>query len=278
MVKLEAVFAVDSAGCFVGNKDLITRNNTALKHLRDRIGGIVVMDMDMNEELPVVDSVWIQPIDEAYEEAYYYHGLEYKVNIVITDIEVEGYAGRNTHILFMDEDEFKEERLYDRQVEGTFYVIGNSSLIEYFATQYNKVTVFRFKKHFSLDETIDLDRVLEGMKLIETIDYLEFQIETYEPVSKDTTNDKIDCNKRLEDAVTILDNDMVNSPSHYQLEDGSEVYDHIYSILGRERTIGYCQGNALKYIARAGKKDDEIQDINKAITYLGFWKKVLEDD
>lgn len=32
--------------------------------------------------------------------------------------------------------------------------------------------------------------------------------------------------------------------------------------------LGFCLGNALKYILRAGKKDDRDEDIRKAIWYL----------
>lgn len=56
----------------------------------------------------------------------------------------------------------------------------------------------------------------------------------------------------------------VNSPSHYT--DGEiEVIDYI-----EDKGLGFCLGNAVKYISRAGKKDQskEVEDLQKAIWYI----------
>ena len=56
--------------------------------------------------------------------------------------------------------------------------------------------------------------------------------------------------------------DAVNSPSHYTTHPSGieciEVCEH----------LGFCRGNAIKYIWRAGSKGDEIEDLRKAIWYL----------
>lgn len=59
--------------------------------------------------------------------------------------------------------------------------------------------------------------------------------------------------------------DPVNRPSHYT--DGKiEVIDFI-----EDKKLNFHRGNAVKYIARAGKKDPakEIQDLEKARWYIG---------
>ncbi len=58
--------------------------------------------------------------------------------------------------------------------------------------------------------------------------------------------------------------DPVNHPSHYT----SGKYEVIDVIL--DWALNFCKGNALKYIARAGKKDKtkEIEDLKKAIWFL----------
>lgn len=63
--------------------------------------------------------------------------------------------------------------------------------------------------------------------------------------------------------------DAVNHPSHY-CDGGIETIDYIRAKMSREEFIGYCKGNALKYISRAGKKAENSlkQDLSKAITYL----------
>ena len=59
-------------------------------------------------------------------------------------------------------------------------------------------------------------------------------------------------------------NDPVNRPAHYT--DGKiEVIDFI-----EDKKLGFCLGNAVKYISRAGKKDPEkeVEDLQKAVWYI----------
>lgn len=64
-------------------------------------------------------------------------------------------------------------------------------------------------------------------------------------------------------------NDNVKHPAHY-CDGGIETIDYIRAKLTPEEFIGYCKGNALKYISRAGKKDDASEDLAKAAVYLGW--------
>ncbi len=62
----------------------------------------------------------------------------------------------------------------------------------------------------------------------------------------------------------IKTSDPVNSPSHYS--DGKiEPIEFI-----EDKNLGFCLGNAVKYIARAGKKDPtkEVEDLKKARWYI----------
>lgn len=66
--------------------------------------------------------------------------------------------------------------------------------------------------------------------------------------------------------------DPVNHPSHYT--DGKiEVIDFI-----EDKGLNFHRGNAVKYIARAGKKDKnkEIEDLKKAAWYIDREIKRLE--
>lgn len=59
-------------------------------------------------------------------------------------------------------------------------------------------------------------------------------------------------------------NDIINHPSHYT--DGKiEVIDFI-----EDKQLNFHRGNAIKYIARAGKKnkETEIEDLEKAAWYI----------
>ena len=67
--------------------------------------------------------------------------------------------------------------------------------------------------------------------------------------------------------------DAVN-PDHYKVG-GIETIDYLQAKLLPEEFAGYCRGNALKYISRAGHKDATAQEINKAIWYLLRWRDSL---
>ena len=72
--------------------------------------------------------------------------------------------------------------------------------------------------------------------------------------------------------------DDVKSPKHYKLE-GLELEgkDIIKSVLGKEGYKSWCHGTALKYLFRAGKKEDELKDFKKARVYLDWIIEEMEE-
>lgn len=81
--------------------------------------------------------------------------------------------------------------------------------------------------------------------------------------------DLIDGKRILVDENGEVVNDDVKHPSHYT--DGNiECIDYIQDKLSPQEFQGFCKGNALKYISRAGKKnpDKYNEDLKKAIWYL----------
>ena len=63
--------------------------------------------------------------------------------------------------------------------------------------------------------------------------------------------------------------DPVNSPPHY-MDGRIETIDYIRAKLSEEEFVGYCRGNALKYLSRAGKKGGALEDHRKAVWYLSY--------
>jgi len=61
--------------------------------------------------------------------------------------------------------------------------------------------------------------------------------------------------------------DEVNHPAHY-IGGGIETIDFIKAKLTPEEFRGYCLGNTLKYLSRAGKKGGAETDLKKAQWYL----------
>lgn len=70
-----------------------------------------------------------------------------------------------------------------------------------------------------------------------------------------------------------LKKELVNHPKHYGGKDNP--YEAIKVIEAWD--LGFCLGNTVKYISRAGKKDDTIQELEKALWYLKREIKNLKD-
>lgn len=64
---------------------------------------------------------------------------------------------------------------------------------------------------------------------------------------------------------TDVEAEAVDHPTHYHSESGIEVIDAIEAW-----GLGFSLGNAIKYIARSGRKDPDkaVQDLQKAIWYI----------
>jgi hypothetical protein len=62
----------------------------------------------------------------------------------------------------------------------------------------------------------------------------------------------------------VTDDPRVDHPAHYGGADYR--YEAIKVIEAWE--LGFCLGNTVKYISRAGKKDDALTDLKKARWYL----------
>lgn len=67
--------------------------------------------------------------------------------------------------------------------------------------------------------------------------------------------------------------DMVNQPPHYQTETGLEAIEVIDAFFAND----YHLGTVFKYLARAGKKDNKVQDLSKAAWYLQRAIDLAED-
>lgn len=63
----------------------------------------------------------------------------------------------------------------------------------------------------------------------------------------------------------------VDHPAHYG---GDTTYEAIKVI--EAWGLGFCLGNTVKYISRAGKKGDKLEDLKKAAWYLAREISALE--
>ena len=68
-----------------------------------------------------------------------------------------------------------------------------------------------------------------------------------------------------------------HDPAHYKVG-GIESIDVIRAKLSPEAYRGFCLGNAMKYVHRAGHKDAAVDDAKKAIVYLEWFAESLDAD
>ena len=73
-------------------------------------------------------------------------------------------------------------------------------------------------------------------------------------------------------------NDVISNPNHYKLDGlDIEVRDVIKGVLGTVGFLGFYQGNIIKYILRANKKNG-LEDYKKARQYLDWLIEELDED
>lgn len=60
-------------------------------------------------------------------------------------------------------------------------------------------------------------------------------------------------------------NDPINNPSHYTEGRSHQPIDVI-----NDWNLGFNLGNVVKYISRAGRKGDALEDLEKAAFYLNY--------
>lgn len=68
--------------------------------------------------------------------------------------------------------------------------------------------------------------------------------------------------------------DNVHHPKHYEIVPGVEAIDVIRAVTG-DSFVGYCRGNALKYLIRADHKGG-VEDLKKAMVYIDWEIKERE--
>ena len=72
-----------------------------------------------------------------------------------------------------------------------------------------------------------------------------------------------------------MSNDAVNHPTHYT-RGGIECIDVLQAKFSEEAFKGFCVGNAIKYLMRAGHKNNECEDYRKAVWYLNRQISTME--
>ena len=96
-------------------------------------------------------------------------------------------------------------------------------------------------------------------------------IEFFNVKYKENHNNKLEINKEEDKKVT-------NHPLRYG---GDTVYETIKVLknwVSKEEYRGFLLCNAIKYLSRLGKKDDEIQECDKVIWYVNKLKESYQEE
>ena len=64
--------------------------------------------------------------------------------------------------------------------------------------------------------------------------------------------------------------DMVNHPAHYTDTGAKCKCGKPIEVIQITQELNFCLGNVVKYVLRAGKKGDRLEDLRKARRYIDF--------
>lgn len=67
-----------------------------------------------------------------------------------------------------------------------------------------------------------------------------------------------------------IDEDTVNHPPHYTSTGAKCKCGAPIEVIQITQELNFCLGNVVKYVLRAGKKGDRIEDLRKARRYIDF--------
>lgn len=68
----------------------------------------------------------------------------------------------------------------------------------------------------------------------------------------------------------------MTQPTYYNENGFSPLEAFEQGLISKEELLGFIKGNVIKYVIRAGKKNDPIKDIEKAIDYLNWMKRIMQ--
>lgn len=75
---------------------------------------------------------------------------------------------------------------------------------------------------------------------------------------------------------TTEDKETVDHPEHYGGDTPYETIKVLAEWMTEEQLVGFCIGNSVKYLSRAGKKGDQLEDWKKARWYVSWLIERLE--
>ena len=78
-----------------------------------------------------------------------------------------------------------------------------------------------------------------------------------------------------EDIMKLNKNEDRKEPDYYADNGLSPIGAFKQGLLSQEEYIGFCKGNIIKYVIRAGKKGNAVKDLKKAKDYINFYMDIF---
>jgi hypothetical protein len=108
-----------------------------------------------------------------------------------------------------------------------------------------------------------LSTLNKDFKDLQEVNEMKVNYEVVQRVKECSFCPDIDIENHHDLAVNELNKLISKTPSHYDNKQGYDVID-----ISKHYSLNFNRGNVVKYICRAGKKDNELQDLKKALDYL----------
>ena len=207
-------------------------------------------------------------------------------------------AERNVHNMTFEEYLVEQDRKFNLNLPNHPYDgVNDEGVREYsveterfLADEFGFMTPeeeFDIENHISPDTKVGetyMDRTLRDMRKIDEVsgkEAIEMTEEERMAIIENTFSEDFilnsTCPLEVEQAQDEIQ--MAVNPQHYKdIIPGYEYFDLMdYMLEGWKGSQGHALGNAYKYLMRLGKKDNDVQELGKAIWYLERLKTDLEE-
>lgn len=74
-----------------------------------------------------------------------------------------------------------------------------------------------------------------------------------------------------------MEEDKMEEPDYYKHDGLSPIGAFKQGLMSEEEYIGFLKGNIIKYVVRAGKKEDAVKDLEKAKHYIDFYLEIFNE-
>lgn len=128
-----------------------------------------------------------------------------------------------------------------------------------------------FDAMFEDSEPSNLEKIVNRTKVTQDMRNLYFDAHGNYGSDTQVYNFYIDLSSNAE-GVTNSEKDLIN-PDHYKVG-GIETIDFMKAKSTKEEFCGHLRLTAIKYLSRAGHKDDALQEYKKALWYI---EKLVEE-